>query len=69
MVGMTGMPEAALAMELGLSYATIAIVVNQAAGRGSSHDGIHFETIGTVAQPALSRVKKVLELWVECDGK
>lgn len=67
MVGMTGMPEAALAMELGLSYATIAVVVNHAAGRGSSRDGIHFETISSVAQPALARVKKVLELLVACD--
>ncbi len=33
-VGMTGMPEAALARELGLCYATIAIVANRAAGRG-----------------------------------
>lgn len=32
-VGMTGMPEAALARELGLAYATLAIVVNPAAGR------------------------------------
>lgn len=31
-VGMTGMPEAALAMEAGLRYATIALVVNWAAG-------------------------------------
>jgi 5'-deoxy-5'-methylthioadenosine phosphorylase len=33
-VGMTGMPEAALARELGLCYASIALVVNYAAGRG-----------------------------------
>ncbi len=33
-VGMTGMPEAALAKELGLSYATISVVANLAAGRG-----------------------------------
>lgn len=32
MVGMTGMPEAALARELGLEYASIALVVNWAAG-------------------------------------
>ena len=69
MVGMTGMPEAALAMELGLSYATIAVVVNHAAGRGSSRDGIHFETISAAAQPALARVKKVLEILVACDGE
>ena len=33
MVGMTGMPETALAMELEMKYATIAVVVNYAAGR------------------------------------
>jgi len=32
MVGMTGMPEAALARELGLNYACLALVVNWAAG-------------------------------------
>ena len=32
LVGMTGMPEAALAIELGLSYAAICLVVNAAAG-------------------------------------
>ncbi|WP_163833551.1 S-methyl-5'-thioinosine phosphorylase [Spartinivicinus ruber] len=34
-VGMTGMPEAALARELGLEYASIALVVNMAAGRSA----------------------------------
>lgn len=33
MVGMTGMPEAALARELGMAYATCAVSVNWAAGR------------------------------------
>ncbi len=33
-VGMTGMPEAALARELGLCYATCAVIANHAAGRG-----------------------------------
>lgn len=35
-VGMTGMPEASLARELGLCYATLAIVVNAAAGKTGS---------------------------------
>lgn len=35
-VGMTGMPEAALARELGLEYACLALVVNPAAGKSSS---------------------------------
>ncbi len=33
-VGMTAMPEAALARELGIEYASIAMIVNRAAGRG-----------------------------------
>jgi 5'-methylthioinosine phosphorylase len=33
-VGMTGMPEAALARELGLAYACCAVVANHAAGKG-----------------------------------
>jgi 5'-deoxy-5'-methylthioadenosine phosphorylase len=34
-VGMTGMPEAALARELGLPYACLGVVANRAAGRGA----------------------------------
>jgi 5'-deoxy-5'-methylthioadenosine phosphorylase len=34
LVGMTGMPEAALARELELNYATFAVVANAAAGKG-----------------------------------
>ena len=33
MVGMTGMPEAALARELGICYACLALSVNWAAGK------------------------------------
>lgn len=32
-VGMTGMPEAALARELGMEYATMAVIANKAAGK------------------------------------
>jgi purine nucleoside phosphorylase len=32
---MTGMPEAALARELGLPYVCLAVVANRAAGRGA----------------------------------
>ena len=69
MVGMTGMPEAALARELGLEYATIAVVVNDAAGRRSSRDGIKLDKIGEVAQPAMERVRRILESLVESDGE
>ncbi|HET7921335.1 MAG TPA: S-methyl-5'-thioinosine phosphorylase [Gammaproteobacteria bacterium] len=41
MVGMTGMPEAALARELKLAYACCAVVANRAAGKGG--EDIHAE--------------------------
>lgn len=68
MVGMTGMPEASLARELGMSYAAIAVVVNHAAGRGNSRDGVHIEAVSAVAQPAMACVRNVLECLVGFDG-
>ena len=68
MVGMTGMPEAALARELGLCYATIAVVTNHAAGKGSSIREIHFENLEAVMQKSLDRIKAILEKLVEFDG-
>ena len=44
-VGMTGMPEAALAKELNIAYAAICPMVNHAAGRGLSKDAISFSSI------------------------
>jgi 5'-methylthioinosine phosphorylase len=41
MVGMTAMPEAALARELGVDYAISALAVNWAAGRGAADGDIH----------------------------
>ena len=40
LVGMTGMPEAGLARELGLDYACVAIVANWAAGAGPDPDEV-----------------------------
>ena len=41
-VGMTAMPEACLAAELGVPYVSISLVVNRAAGRGIIElDAIH----------------------------
>jgi 5'-methylthioadenosine phosphorylase len=67
MVGMTGMPEASLARELGLGYATIAVVVNFAAGRGNSREGIHLDSIGKIVEPAMAKVRNILELVVDSD--
>lgn len=60
-VGMTGMPEAVLARELGLPYAAINVVANHAAGRASSVKGIHFESLEPVLQEAMGRVRTIIE--------
>ena len=60
-VGMTGMPEAALARELGIPYAAINVVANYAAGRADSSQRICFDSIETVLHEAMGRVRKVLE--------
>ena len=67
MVGMTGMPETALAKELELDYATIAVVANYAAGRGDSTAGINIETVNATASAAMVRVRSILECVVNDD--
>ena len=67
MVGMTGMPEAALAKEMGLCYAAIGVVANYAAGRGSSTHRISYEEIDAVLEVAMGRVRNVLEHLVALD--
>jgi 5'-methylthioadenosine phosphorylase len=68
MVGMTGMPEAALARELELCYAAIAMVVNHAAGRGESAQAIRLDDVNRVLREAVARVHAVLEHVVEIHG-
>jgi 5'-methylthioadenosine phosphorylase len=60
-VGMTGMPEAALAREIGLRYAAIAVVANFAAGRGESEHAVPLESIGAVLEESMQRVRKVID--------
>lgn len=57
-VGMTGMPEAALAREAGLRYANCGLVVNWAAGIGS--DPISLVDIGRHLAGGMIRVVKLL---------
>lgn len=59
-VGMTGMPEAVLARELGLSYAMLAVVVNAAAGVGANRKGIALDEIRAVSDAAMKRVAVIL---------
>ena len=61
-LGMTGMPEASLARELGLDYACIALVVNKAAGRG---DGSIHDDIEAVSLEARRQAFKVLDAFFE----
>lgn len=48
LVGMTGMPEAGLARELGLEYACLAIVANWAAGCGEAEEITMAEVLANV---------------------
>ena len=60
MVGMTGMPEASLAREVGLEYAAIAVVANYAAGRGDSALAVPLDRIGAVLEEAMGRVRRII---------
>lgn len=59
MIGMTGMPEAALARELGMRYACLAVSVNWAAGL--SEESITMEAIGEVLRSGLGSVLGIIE--------
>ena len=61
LVGMTAMPEAALAREAGLEYAAIAVVANHAAGKGDSAHAISLIDIQAVVAKAMQRVLRILE--------
>jgi len=62
LVGMTGMPEAVLARELGLEYAMLAAVVNPAAGCGDNHDGISMDRIREVSAQVMRDVVSLLAM-------
>lgn len=61
-VGMTGMPEASLAMELGLEFAFLSLVVNKAAGRGEKpiHDDVESSTLS-----ARGKALRILDAFFE----
>ena len=61
LVGMTGMPEAALAREISLEYAAIAVIANYAAGRGDSQRAIPLDKIAAVLEEAMGRVRRIIE--------
>ena len=65
LVGMTGMPEAALARELGLEYACLAIVANWAAGAGPDPDEtITLDDVLANVAAATNDVARILRHWL-----
>lgn len=62
LVGMTGMPEAGLARELGLAYAAICLVVNAAAGRGAPIDE---DEIGRLSRQGMGVIVRLLDAFFE----
>lgn len=58
-VGMTGMPEASLARELKLNYASLSLVVNFAAGKGDH--AITIKEIEDNLDVGMVRVRKIVE--------
>jgi 5'-methylthioinosine phosphorylase len=58
-VGMTGMPEAALAAELGMRYACLAVSVNWAAGLSPAGSGIHDEIHASI-ESGMAKVQATL---------
>jgi 5'-methylthioadenosine phosphorylase len=55
------MPEAALARELGLNYAALAVVANYAAGRGTSSESVSMDELVRSLRDAMARVRRILE--------
>lgn len=58
-VGMTGMPEAALARELGLAYSCISLVVNW--GAGLTDKEISMEDIQAVLDSGLDEIREIIK--------
>lgn len=59
-VGMTGMPEAVLARELGVPYAALCVVANWAAGRADSAKEIRFADLEESLHLSLAKVRGVI---------
>ena len=62
-VGMTGMPEACLARELDLAYASLCLVVNPAAGLAQGV--VSLEDIERQMQQGMVTARRILSAWVE----
>jgi len=58
-VGMTGMPEASIARELKLNYASLSLVVNSAAGKGNG--SITIKEIDDQLNVGIERVRNIID--------
>ena len=63
LVGMTGMPEAALAREAGLTYASVSVVTNWGAGLGNG-EAITLDAMERVLRTGMADMRKVLAAWL-----
>lgn len=63
-VGMTGMPEAVLARELGIPYACLALVVNKAAGK--SEEAITMDEIYKALNQGIHKVQAIISGYLAC---
>lgn len=66
LVGMTGMPETALARELGLDYAAVSVIANWAAGRGDGE--ISMAEISANLETGMARARQLLEACLHRDA-
>lgn len=62
-VGMTGMPEAALAAELGIAYACLGVVINAAAG--TNNQPIDTTELPAAIETAMENARQVLNLTLQ----
>lgn len=66
-IGMTGMPEAALARELGMDYAALCPVANHAAGRGESAENIQYnimlERLSITMEKVCNLMKEIVRVY------
>ena len=65
-VGMTAMPEAALARELAIDYASLCLVVNPAAGR--SPYTISLDDIQLVVDSGMIKVESLIRAMIQVEG-
>ena len=63
LVGMTGMPEAALARELNIPYACLSLVVNKAAGKSESV--ITMDQIRAAIDSGMSKVQRIIAAYLQ----